>query len=123
MGRPIRRSSVIEKGRKRCDAVCTIDAKLDLGEELTAAAYKQKIQAGTDQLAEYNALLIQADEAATELDVLETEIAALNRRILKGIASRYGEDSAEYGKTGGTRASEIIRRPRKPKSVEIKKSA
>ena len=123
MGRPNRRSPVIQKGQKRCDAVCGIDPKLDLGEGLTAAAYKGKIQTGNAKLNEYNSLIAQAAAAATELDVLEAEIRALNRRILKGVASRFGEDSAEYGKTGGTRLSEAKRPVRKAKTDKAKNAA
>ena len=113
MGRPKRRSLVIEKARRRCDAVCTIDPKLDLGEGLTASAYQAKIKAGNEQLNAYNQLVAQTDAAGAELKVVESEVAALSRRLLKGVASRYGEDSAEYGKAGGTRQSEVKRPSRK----------
>lgn len=113
MGRPKRRSLVIEKAKRRCDAVSTIDPKLDLGEGLTASAYQAKIKAGNEQLNAYNQLVAQTDAAGAELKVVESEVAALSRRLLKGVASRYGEDSAEYGKAGGTRQSEVKRPSRK----------
>jgi hypothetical protein len=119
MGRPIRRSPTIEKGKKRSEAVCAINPKFDFGEGLTAAAYKAKLQEGSDKLNQYNSLLAQADAAGTELDVLEAQVANLNRRVLKGVASHYGDDSAEYGKAGGTRQSEIKRPARQPKTVKV----
>ena len=54
MGRPKRRSVPIEKARRRCDAVCTIDPKLDFGEGLTVSAYQAKIKTANDQLSTYN---------------------------------------------------------------------
>ena len=109
MGRPKRRSVPIEKARRRCDAVCTINPKLDFGEGLTVSAYQAKIKAANDQLSTYNTLVAQTDAASSELKVLESEVSALSRRLLKGVASRFGEDSAEYGKAGGTRQSEAKR--------------
>ncbi len=38
-------------------------------------------------------------------------------RMLKGVASKFGPDSEEYEKAGGTRKSTIVRRPRKAKNV------
>ena len=118
MGRPKRRSPAIEKAKRRCDAVSTIDPKLDFGEGLTVTAYQSKIKAGNDQLNAYNLLVAETDAASAELRVLESEVAALSRRLLKGVASRFGEDSAEYGKAGGTRQSEVKRTARKPKVLK-----
>ena len=120
MGRPKRRSPAIDKAKRRFDAVSTIDPNLDFGEGLTVAAYQAKIKAGTDQLSTYNQLVAKTDAAGSELKVLETAIAALSRRLLKGVASRFGEDSAEYGKAGGTRQSEAKRPARK---IEVLKAA
>ena len=118
MGRPKRRSLAIEKARRRCDAVCTIDSKLDFGEGLTVTAYQNKIKAGADQLTTYNQLVAQTDAAAAELRVLETDISNLSRRLLKGVASRFGDDSAQYGKAGGTRQSETKRSSGKVKVLK-----
>ena len=118
MGRPKRRSVPIEKARRRCDAVCTIDPKLDFGEGLTVSAYQAKIKAANEQLITYNSLVAQTDAAGSELRVLESEVSALSRRLLKGVASRFGEDSAEYGKAGGTRQSEVKRASGKVKVLK-----
>ena len=115
MGRPKRRSPTIERAKRRCDAVSTIDPKLDFGEGLTVGAYAAKVKAGNEQLNTYNTLVTQTDAAAAELRELEAGVASLSRRILKGVASRFGEDSVEYGKAGGTRLSETKRPVRKHK--------
>ena len=68
---------------------------------------------GRDKLNEYNTLLSDADSALNQLEALESTISDLSDRMLKGVASRYGRDSDEYEKAGGTRKSDIKRSPRK----------
>ena len=123
MPRLKRSSPTIDKATGRADALCTIDVKLDLGKGLTVAAYKGKIQAAADQLTEYNNLLSQADAAGAILDTLETDLADLTERMLKGVATHYGRSSAEYGQAGGTRKSDIKSPARKPAADKIKKLA
>jgi hypothetical protein len=49
-----------------------------------------------------------------ELEQSETELADWTERMLKGVASRYGRNSEEYAKAGGTRKDDIRYPSRKP---------
>ena len=121
MPRPKRKSPALEKAQNRSDALATIDPKLSLGEDLTLPDYNAKISALDAKVKEYNDLLAQADSTGTTLDAMEAQLADLTERMLKGVASQYGRDSAEYGQAGGTRKSEIKRSPRKAKTNLVQK--
>ncbi|MGC1374893.1 MAG: hypothetical protein WA821_01635 [Anaerolineales bacterium] len=87
-----------------------------LGNGLTLAKYQAAIQDVEAKLATYNVSLAQADENANNLRAAEKELRLLNTRMLMGVAAKYGKDSNEYEKAGGTRLSEIKRAPRKAKT-------
>ena len=112
MPRPKRSSPVLDKAQNRSDALATIDPKLNLGADLALTGYNAKIAALDAKVKEYNDLLAQTDSTSTVLDEMEAQLADLNERMLKGVASQYGRDSAEYGQAGGTRKSDIKRSPR-----------
>jgi len=50
------------------------------------------------------------------METLETKATDLGSRLLAGAKVKYGPDSSEYEKAGGTRASEIKRGPRTKKA-------
>jgi len=55
---------------------------------------------------------IGLDDALNKLEDMETTATDLSTRLLAGVKVKYGPDSSEYEKAGGTRASEIKRSPR-----------
>ena len=114
-------SPVIEASQARLTALSSIDKALDLGNGLTVAKYQAAIQDVQAKLAAYNTSLAQADEDANNLLAAEKELKALSGRMLAGVSAKYGKDSNEYEKAGGTRASEIKYAPRK-KAASLDKS-
>ena len=121
MPRPKRSSPVLDKAQNRSDALATIDPKLNLGADLALTGYNAKIAALDAKVKEYNDLLAQTDSTSTVLDEMEAQLADLNERMLKGVASQYGRDSAEYGQAGGTRKSDIKRSSRKTSANLVQK--
>lgn len=101
---------------ERLNGIKTIDPDLDLGNDLTTALYKSKIDAIKASLDKYNSLLAQADEQANIFDNLEKELRDLNERFLLAVAVRYGKDSNEYEMAGGTRKSDRAKPARKKKT-------
>ena len=99
---------------KRLAGIKSIDENIDLGNNLTAANYKLKIDQITAVLENYNSLLSQADQQANNFDGLEKELRDLNERYLLAVAAKYGKDSSEYEMAGGKRKSER-KRPAKKK--------
>lgn len=100
-----RTSPTLDKAVERAINLAKIRPDLTLG-RLTLAEYETKVQAAQAALNGYNGLLTQADLASDQLDVLENELKDWNERMLSGIATEYGKDSAEYEAAGGTRKSE-----------------
>ena len=110
-------SQVAEICQARLTALSSIDAALDLGNGLTLAKYQAAIQDVEAKLKTYNVSLAQADENGNILRAAEKELSALNTRMLAGVSAKYGKDSNEYEKAGGTRLSEIKRSPRVKKAA------
>ena len=110
-------SPVVDTSQMRLTALSSIDPKLDLGNGLTLASYQAAIQGVQAKLNTYNVSLAQADENANNLRAAEKELRALTIRMLAGVAAKYGKDSNEYEKAGGTRTSEIKRSPKKKKTA------
>ena len=107
-----RTSPTLDKARERANNLATIRPDLTLG-KLTLAEYQAKIAAAQTMLTAYNGLLTEADMTSDKFDGLETELKDWNERMLTGIATEYGKDSAEYEAAGGTRKSERNKPKRK----------
>ncbi len=63
----------------------------------------EQLQARQDH---YNRQLSEIDALLNDLNAQEKVMAALNERMLEGVGVKYGKDSNEYEKAGGTRRSE-----------------
>ena len=105
----------MEKAETRAASLASIDPALDLGNGLTLAAYQAAIETTHEKLASYNTKLSDADEALNVFQAEEKELAGLSERMLGAVATKYGKDSDEYEKAGGTKKSERKRPTRKPK--------
>lgn len=103
-------------GDERVAGCKSIDTKLDLGNGLTVTAYEAKLAEGRAALERYNMSLSQSDEYLNQLNAINKEIGNWNERMLNGVASRFGKDSDEYEKAGGTRKSERKRPVRRSNS-------
>ncbi len=113
MARKKRTSPVIERAETRAAGIDSIDKALDLGNNLTQPAFKAKVKEARDKLNAYNTLLSETDATLSQLETLEGTVSDLCDRMLKGVGSRFGRESDEYEKAGGTRKSDIRRTPRK----------
>ncbi|MEB3357737.1 MAG: hypothetical protein VKK04_13495 [Synechococcales bacterium] len=110
MGRPKRGSRVLSRAERRAAALRSLGTELDLGHELTLAAYNQLIQQLREQIALYNESLSYTDRAANAVEETEKQLRLLSERMLIGVAAKYGKDSDEYEMAGGTRKSEYKKR-------------
>ena len=106
-------SKVITDAQERSADLRAIDPNLDLGNDLTVAAYDAKIAEVQTALDAYNGLLAQADAAGNDFRTLEKELRDLSSRMLSGVKVKYGRDSNEYEMAGGTRLSDRKRKSRK----------
>ena len=77
-------------------------------------AVSKSLSIAQAKLSAYNTLLSQAGDAQNALRAAEKELRPFSARMLTGVATKYGKDSSQYEKAGGTRKSEIKRPARKP---------
>ena len=117
-----RKSETVSNAETRADALENIDTKLDLGKGLTLKEYNDKIGETKETLNQYNALLSDADVARTRLETQERELRDLSERMLEGVSSQYGKNSAEYQKAGGKRKDQIVRKG-KDMTAKLNKAA
>jgi hypothetical protein len=109
-------SAEVEKANKRRDGLRSIDENIDLGNGLTDAAYKAEVDGVNGLTEQYNTLLSRLAGTRTGLSEAEKNLAGWSKRMLNGVGSKYGYDSVEYEKAGGTRTS-ARKRPSKKKDT------
>lgn len=97
-----RGSASLEKAQRRLALLKAINSNLDLGHGLSIATYTQLIATTRTALEAYNTLLSNVDESRTTLTQLEQSLSELSTRMLGGVAARYGKNSTEYAKAGGS---------------------
>ena len=114
MARKKRKSRAVERALKRSAALAAIDEHLDLGNNLTLGAYNTSIQAQEKAVELYNTMLSGLDAKLTEIKAGDKALGQLSTRMLKAVATKYGENSEEYQKAGGKRTSERKHPTRKP---------
>uniref|UniRef100_UPI004056C122 hypothetical protein n=1 Tax=Candidatus Electronema sp. TaxID=2698783 RepID=UPI004056C122 len=107
-------SKHIADAQERAANLKAIDPALDLGNDLTLAAFNAEIAATQNLLDTYNAKLAKADAAGNDFKAGEKQLRAQSARMLAGVGVKYGKDSNEYEMAGGTRASEIDYHPSVP---------
>lgn len=114
MARRKRSSSVITASNTRAAALESIDPALDLGNGLTLAGFKANIAATQQKLDGYNTQLSALDGLLNDVEAAEKELNDLSVRMLAAVGAKFGRNSSEYEKAGGTRADErksSLRRP------------
>jgi hypothetical protein len=97
-----RGSAVLDKAQRRLAQLKAIDENLDLGLGLTVAAYGQLIDRNRAKLEAHNTMVANIAESCRAMNQMDSELADLSERMLRGVAIRYGKDSLEYLKAGGS---------------------
>jgi hypothetical protein len=106
-------STEVAKANKRLDGIRSIEPNIDLGNGITDPAYAAEIAKVTSLTEKYNTLLSEVDGTLTALEQAERELADYSQRILNAVGTKFGYNSIEYEKAGGTRKSEKRRTSRK----------
>ena len=101
-----RRSIHLDNAESRLAEIVGINPNLDFGEGLTTRNIKDKIEKARGALADYNTLISNLEKARVLFSLLENEVKDLHTRMLTGVATRYGKESAEYRMAGGVPPSE-----------------
>ncbi len=106
MARIKKTSKIIEEANVRLAGIKSIAVDLDLGNGVTAAAYTTKIEETANSLSDYNTTLSLVDEKLNIYEQNEAELKDFHERILLAVGAKYGKNSNEYEKAGGTKKSE-----------------
>src|SRR5580765_8180787 len=106
MARTKRTSSISEAAKLRLAGLQSIDPLLDLGGGLTVASFKADIDDIDADFNTYNKMLSDVDEIQNRLGTKEDNLNDKSTRFLAAVGARFGKDSDEYEKAGGTRTSE-----------------
>ena len=109
-----RSSRVLATAEARLEGLLGIRPDLDLGHGLGVKALTTATGTLSASLVKYNHALAAADEARVELMQQEDAVRDLSDRTLAAVAGRYGRDSVEYSRVGGTRTSDRKRHRRTP---------
>ena len=110
-----RGSAAIDKAQRRLAGLKSIDESLDLGYGLTTDGYAQMIETVRSSIEAHNTLVSKIDESRRNVAALEKELDDLTARMLSGVSTKYGRNSNEYRKAGGS--------PRKTKNVASQSTA
>lgn len=86
----------------RAASMEAIDPLLDLGGGVTLPAYKALIKEVEAQQAAYNGLLSEVDQAKRTFHAGEARLRDMSARMLAGTITKFGRDSDEYLKAGGS---------------------
>lgn len=117
MARRKRSSPSVDAAEPRAAALESIDPALDLGNTLTLVAYKAAITTTNAKLSTYNTRLSELDGMLNDLQASEKNLDELSARMLAGVGVKFGKNSDEYEKAGGTRTDERKPIRRKPAPV------
>mgnify|MGYP001809844811 CR=1 FL=1 len=99
-------SSEAEIAQNRLQGIKQIDPVFDFGNGLNVASYETLINEVQSDVLAYNNLLTRADGMSSQIDINEARLKDLNSRLLNAVGSKYGYNSIEYEKAGGTRTSD-----------------
>lgn len=102
-----------EQAIQRVAGLKAISDALDLGNDLTVVSYQTAIDDLKTTVDSYNTLLAQADTMQNAIRLKEKQLRDYSERMLLGVAARYGKNSDEYEKAGGTKKSKRRRIVRK----------
>jgi uncharacterized protein YukE len=108
-----------EHAIKRIASVKAIDPTLDLGNGLTVESYQQSIDQVSKAMEAYNTQLSLADSLRSSIKEKEKLLRAFSERMLTGVAAKFGKDSEQYQKAGGTKTSERKKPKRKIAKIAV----
>ncbi|WAL61467.1 hypothetical protein [Thermocoleostomius sinensis] len=97
-----RGSAALDKAQRRLALLKSIEENLDLGYGLTVTAYGQLIDQTRAMLEAHNTLLSEIEESRKTMNQMDRALSELSGRMLSGVATRYGRNSMQYLKAGGS---------------------
>lgn len=101
-------SEAFDKLSHRLEAMRTLNPTFNLGNGLKVDEVDELAEFLRSKLHLYNETLSDADDLRTTLIQLERKANDVAQRLLSAVLVKFGQDSYEYRRVGGTRKSEIL---------------
>jgi len=92
----------------RLEALRTINPTFNFGNGLDVDEIDDLVTTMQSTLHKYNKTLSDADDLRTTIIDLQRKANDVAQRLLSAVLVKYGQDSYEYRRVGGTRKSEIL---------------
>ncbi|MDR8393394.1 hypothetical protein NC796_19725 [Aliifodinibius sp. S!AR15-10] len=100
-------SDAYDKLSYRLEALKTIEPEFDFNNGLEVEQLEQLADNLLDTLNDYNSALMDADDLRSSIEALEKQAQDVSERLLAMVLAKYGRDSMEYRRVGGTQKSQI----------------
>lgn len=97
-----RNAKILVQAKARLNNLKTISPDLDLGNGLTVSVFDETINRYESKENTYNGLIAQVDASREDVDNEELVLRNIYTRMLSAVAAKYGTDSPEYVKAGGS---------------------
>jgi hypothetical protein len=110
--RLLRNSAIIEKAQRHLENLKSVDPHMAFDSDRSIQNLASRIEALGMKLTAYNQMLMMLDSMKIDLDGMEKELSELLEQMMIAVAFKYGKDSQEFEKAGGTRKSDQINRSR-----------
>lgn len=109
----------ITLANQRLAGMKSIDPELDLGNGLTILSYQTAVSETEALVSMYNSHKATLGEIRNQLAEKQKALNDLSERMLIGVGAKFGKNSNQYQKAGGTKKS-LRKKPRKavPKTNE-----
>lgn len=111
-------SEAYDKLSYRLEAMKTINPNFDLGNNLTVTELDELANTLRSTLNSYNTTLMDADDQRTTIMELERQAMDVAERLLATTLAKFGRDSVEYRRVGGTKKSQIAPTGSRPLTFE-----
>ena len=100
------RSGKIDIANKRVASLTALGQPVELGGELSLAAYQGVVAEVKTKQSRYNGLITEAEQARRDYLNAEKVLSDWSERMLAGVGAYYGKNSEVYAKAGGVKKSE-----------------
>ena len=100
-------SGPLSKLKFRVEALKSVTPDFDFGNGMAASELEQFGSDLEEAINSYNNVLADADDLRDQIQELERQANDVSERLLAQVLAKYGRDSLEYQRMGGTRKSEI----------------
>jgi hypothetical protein len=105
-------SAAVNKAQIRLGGIRSISTPIELGNGYTDTTYEAEIKKVTILLDQYNTAVSSLEGVSAMLNAADKALGKYSKIILSEVGTKYGFDSIEYEKAGGTRTSTIKRKPK-----------